>query len=90
LGVPQTIEPGDYEVIFRETNIMLGSGQYGLVVGLSTHERTFHYNDEAGILDIAEYSDIPNLVKTSHVGFLLNPLIYPFKIGINNNALVGA
>ena len=72
-SVPQTIEPGDYEVIFRETKIMLGSGQYGLVVGLSTHERTFHYNDEAGILDIAEYSDIPNLVKTSHVGFLLNP-----------------
>jgi lipopolysaccharide transport system ATP-binding protein len=78
-SAPQTIEPGDYQAVFRETNLVLSAGIYHLVVGLSTYERTFHYADCAGALEIAEYSEGVNLVRLSRSGLILNPFQIEIK-----------
>ena len=68
------LEAGAYEAVFREESIFLGSGHYPIVIGLSTHERPFHYVENAGVLDIAGFAEGINLVRVSNVGVLLNPL----------------
>lgn len=71
---PQTIEPGEYQAVFREETVLLGSGLYPIVVGLSTHERSFQYVENVGTLEIAEFSEGIDLVRVSNVGFIINPL----------------
>lgn len=73
-STPQTLEAGDYEVVFREETIIMAPGRYSLVVGLSAHERVIHYQEDVGILEIAEFSEGIDLVRLSGVGSVLNPL----------------
>jgi lipopolysaccharide transport system ATP-binding protein len=70
---PRDIEPGDYEVVFREETILLGAGRYTIGIGLSSFERSFHYLPDAGVIDIANFADGVDLVRVSHHGYLLNP-----------------
>jgi lipopolysaccharide transport system ATP-binding protein len=72
-STPCTLEPGFYEAIFREATILLGSDRYTLILGLSTHERTFHYVENAGFLDIAGFAEGTDFVRVSQVGAILNP-----------------
>jgi lipopolysaccharide transport system ATP-binding protein len=72
-GAPRSVEPGDYEALFREEALWLSPGRYPMVVGLSAYERSFQYA-EAGALEVAEFSEGVELVKISGVGLLLNPL----------------
>jgi homopolymeric O-antigen transport system ATP-binding protein len=72
-SAPQTLEPGDYEALFREETIWFSPGRLSLVVGLSAYERTFHYA-EAGTLEIAEFATSASLLRVSGVGLVLNPL----------------
>jgi lipopolysaccharide transport system ATP-binding protein len=76
---PRDLKPGKYEAVFREETIMLSTGRYGIAFGLSTFERAFHYVQEAGIIDIAEFAEGVELVRIANHGFLLNP----FKIEIH-------
>lgn len=69
----QTLEPGDYQAIFREEALWITPGHYPMVVGLSTNGRMFHYA-EAGVLDIAEVSEGLELVAIAGAGIVLNPL----------------
>ncbi|MGG6269260.1 ABC transporter ATP-binding protein [Leptolyngbya sp. AN03gr2] len=72
---PCDIQPGEYQMLFREEKIILGAGRYWIVVGLSTAHQTFHYTERAAMLEIAEYSDgAGNFVRVSKVGFMLNPM----------------
>lgn len=81
---PQTIEPGDYQAVFREETIIMGSGRYSLRVGLSSYEtQVLHYSEDAGILEIADFSVGINLVKVSNVGLVLNP--FQIEIHRSNN-----
>jgi lipopolysaccharide transport system ATP-binding protein len=73
-STPQTIEPGDYEAVFREEVILLASGRYTIVLGLSSYERSFHFVENAGILEIADFSEGIDLVRISGAGQILNPL----------------
>jgi lipopolysaccharide transport system ATP-binding protein len=66
--------PGEYQVIFREDVVILGTGRYTIVVGLSQNEQTFQFIDNAGILNIAEYSEGIDLIQVSSVGCVLNPM----------------
>ncbi|MGH9942026.1 MAG: ABC transporter ATP-binding protein [Pyrinomonadaceae bacterium] len=70
---PRMIEPGVYQVVFREQTIWLEPGLYRLVVGLSAYERTFHYTEDAGTLEIAGFSEGVELVRVSNTGVVLNP-----------------
>ena len=71
---PCDLDPGLYTALFREDTITLGSGRYSLVIGLSTQERTFHYIENAGFLDIADYAEGADFVRIRGVGAILNPL----------------
>jgi len=72
----KTLEAGEYEVTFRNDDVMLTTGQYKLNVGLSSHQRVIHYAEDAGrlvISDAGNYSENQRLVNTQS-GLLLNPM----------------
>ncbi len=69
---PYHIEPGEYQMTFREDTVILGTGRYTLIIGLSEEARTFHYVENAGILEIAEFSEGIDLITTANVGSVLN------------------
>ncbi|MBD2107734.1 polysaccharide ABC transporter ATP-binding protein [Nodosilinea sp. FACHB-13] len=71
---PYSLVIGEYQAVFREDKIILGTGRYPLVVGLSKDLQTIHYIENAGILDIADFSESIDLVKVSSVGSILNPM----------------
>ena len=76
---PQTLEPGEYEAVCRENTLFYAPGRYSINIGLSSHERTFHYTEYAGVLEIADYSEGVDLVRLHGVGALLNPLDISIK-----------
>ncbi len=71
---PRDLEPGEYEAVFREETIILAAGSYLIAVGLSTAERPFHYIEDAGVLQIADFAEGIELVQVSNVGYILNPV----------------
>jgi homopolymeric O-antigen transport system ATP-binding protein len=71
---PQTLEPGSYEMVFREDNILLCPGRYFITIGLSSFENTFFYVERAGTLEVSEYSKGIDLVRISHCGLLFNQM----------------
>jgi lipopolysaccharide transport system ATP-binding protein len=71
---PVTIEPGEYQAVFREETVLLTTGVYPLVVGLSTHGRTFQYAENSGYLRVAEVSKGLDLVQVQGCGLILNQL----------------
>ncbi|HNT37441.1 MAG TPA: ABC transporter ATP-binding protein, partial [bacterium] len=80
----QTLNPGDYDAVFREHAVILAAGRYQLVIGLSSYERTFHYVRNAGILEVAGFAEGIDLVRVSNTALVLNPMtvdIMPTKGG---------
>jgi len=73
---PATIEKGEYEAIFRSDDIILAAGRYSLVLGLSSHENSFYYQDDIAAISISEFSEIEDsrIVRVSAVGLILNPI----------------
>ena len=71
---PQTLEPGSYEMVFREDNILLCPGRYFITIGLSSFENTFFYVERAGTLEVSEYSKGIDLVRISNCGLFLNQM----------------
>ena len=71
---PHSLLPGEYQVVFKEKEIILGTGRYSLVVGLSEANHTFHYVRDAGFLEIANFAEGIDLIAISGVGCILNPM----------------
>jgi lipopolysaccharide transport system ATP-binding protein len=73
---PQTLEIGEYEIIFREEILMLSPGNYSIILGLSTYGITFQYIENAASLKIENFSEGIefNLIRMTDVGLILNPL----------------
>jgi len=71
---PHSLSPGEYQVVFQEKVVVLGTGRYSLVIGLSEANNTFHYVRDAGILEIADFAEGIELIATSGVGSILNPM----------------
>jgi lipopolysaccharide transport system ATP-binding protein len=73
----EDMEKGNYEVVFRELQLLFAAGTYQLAVGLSSFERTFHFVENAAVITIA---DVPgaaidkSIIRTSGTGFILNPM----------------
>lgn len=82
---PQIIEPGEYEVVFREDNLILSTGSYPLILGLSNHGITFQYIENVGILQISEVSEGVDLPRISGTGLILNPLQIKFSCLSNSS-----
>lgn len=72
----EDIDPGDYEVVFKEEKVMFGAGYYKLVVGLSSRMMSIQYVENCAYLRINE--EIPlhleSVKYSSGVGLVLNPM----------------
>jgi lipopolysaccharide transport system ATP-binding protein len=77
----QTLNPGEYEVLFREETLLFAPGSYSLIVGLSSYGISFQYAENSGILKIADFSKSVsnNLVKLTECGHILNPMRIKFN-----------
>jgi hypothetical protein len=67
---------GEYEVVFKNNDIKLTTGQYKLVVGLSSNKKAFQYVKDAGQLVISDAGvnlDNKRIVNTES-GLFLNPM----------------
>jgi lipopolysaccharide transport system ATP-binding protein len=71
---PHSLVPGDYQAVFHEKTIILGAGQYPIVVGLSHNNYTFHYIKDSGMITISEFSEEIDLMNVKSVGSILNPM----------------
>lgn len=67
---------GNYEVIFKNDDVLFTTGHYKLTVGLSRYQRAFHYVEDAANITISEVSSkIDNQrVLNTLSGLLLNPM----------------
>lgn len=70
------IENGEYEVVFKQENIIFTPQRYNITVALSSYERSIHYVKNAAILNI---SDVPHeegekFLRTQGVGIILNQM----------------
>ncbi len=65
---------GKYEAVFVFDDIMLASGNYKILIGLSQHEVTFHYVDNLVNIVISDVSDLINdkRIVNSKSGLILN------------------
>lgn len=81
---PQDIQPGEYELIFNNDDLMLTTGIYNVVIGLSSEQRAFQYVDNVvsvSISDAGETAQNKRIVNTQS-GLILNPMSVIFnKIG---------
>jgi lipopolysaccharide transport system ATP-binding protein len=74
---PTDIQAGDYEAVFKYSDIMLASGVYPLVLGLSSYQKSFFYKENVTSVQISEVTEIgndPRIIRNSGVGFILNPI----------------
>ncbi|HXC04908.1 MAG TPA: ABC transporter ATP-binding protein, partial [Bacteroidia bacterium] len=73
---PQTYEAGEYEVVFKNADLMLVSGLYKIVIGLSTEGRVIQYLDDTVCLSISEITTLHNeeRILNSTSGLILNPM----------------
>src|ERR1700733_9348629 len=51
------MENGEYEIIFKNDQLLLTTGNYTITLGLSNYENSFHYVEEAANLEIIEIKD---------------------------------
>ncbi len=70
----ENMKAGNYEAVFNFGDIMLSSGAYKLVIGLSSNQNTFHYVDNVVTINISDVSTLvndPRIINTKS-GLLLN------------------
>lgn len=68
--------PGEYEVLFKETQLIFGEGRLKISLGLSSYEKSIHYiEDFAHICFTAINNNIkdPRIIRTA-ASAILNPL----------------
>ncbi len=76
-STPCDMEPGDYEAIFKYDDVLLASGAYPLVIGLSSYEQSFYYKENVTSVEISQISELTSdsrILRNTGVGFILNPL----------------
>ncbi len=73
---PEDLGTGDYQMVFDHSDIKFTSGVYKLVIGLSSHVRTFQYLDNTVsvfISDAGEAAANARIINTNS-GLILNPM----------------
>jgi lipopolysaccharide transport system ATP-binding protein len=78
---PKDIEVGEYEMIFNNSDLLLTTGMYKLVIGLSSHERTFQYIDDVVSVNISDAGDAVHdkRIVNTQSGLILNPMDVSLK-----------
>ncbi|MES2680308.1 MAG: ABC transporter ATP-binding protein [Bacteroidota bacterium] len=80
-SIPQDIGVGEYEMIFDNSDLMLTSGYYKLVVGLSSYVRTFQYLNNIVSVNISDAGEVSsdNRIVNTDSGLILNPMKIELK-----------
>lgn len=75
-SAPEDFQPGDYEIIFENTDLMLTTGVYTVVIGLSSEQKTFQYVDKTVSLSISDAGDTSHnkRIVNTQSGLILNPM----------------
>jgi lipopolysaccharide transport system ATP-binding protein len=73
---PMEIEKGEYEIIFRDTNILMSAGEYKMLIGLTSFQRSIQYAENIAVLRISEIDEINDerILRISGNGLVLNPM----------------
>jgi lipopolysaccharide transport system ATP-binding protein len=73
---PMDFDSGDYEAVFINDDIILTTGTYTLIIGLSQNESTFHYIDNLIKIKISEVSSLieNKQIVNTHNGLIINPM----------------
>jgi hypothetical protein len=73
---PKDLPIGDYEVVFMNYGVILTTGVYKLVIGLSSHVRTFQYIDNVVSVIISDAGDAAkdSRIINTQSGLILNPM----------------
>ncbi len=80
-SAPEDLAAGDYEIIFKNDDLMLTTGVYTVVIGLSSEQRAFQYVDNVvsiSISDAGDTSQNKRIVNTQS-GLILNPMSVSLK-----------
>lgn len=75
-SAPEDLQPGDYEIIFNNDDLMLTTGVYTAVIGLSTEQKAFQYVDNVVSLSISDAGDTSQnkRIVNTQSGLILNPM----------------
>ncbi|HSH65446.1 MAG TPA: ABC transporter ATP-binding protein [Bacteroidia bacterium] len=74
---PCNLEEGIYEAVYKYDDVMLASGTYPIVIGLSSYEQSFYYKENSTAVEISQISELisdSRIVRNTGVGFILNPM----------------
>jgi lipopolysaccharide transport system ATP-binding protein len=73
---PKDMQSGDYEMVFDHSDILLTTGMYKLVIGLSSYVRTFQYIDDFVTIYISDAGDAVHNTRIVNTGsgLILNPM----------------
>jgi lipopolysaccharide transport system ATP-binding protein len=75
-SVPKDMQVGEYEMIFDNNDIMLTTGIYKLVIGLSSNQRAFQYIDDLVSISISDAGTVASddRIVNTQSGLILNPM----------------
>ncbi len=78
---PADSRPGEYEALFVNNDLMLVTGQYKLVIGLSTQGRVIQYLDSTVSLSISEITALggEERILNASSGLIINPMPVTIK-----------
>lgn len=73
---PKDMEKGNYEIVFENNDLMLTTGTYNLIIGLSSNGNAFQYDDNSITICISDAGVISknNRVLNTQSGLILNPM----------------
>jgi lipopolysaccharide transport system ATP-binding protein len=76
-SMPKNIMPGIYEALFIYDDVMMASGAYPIMLGLSSYENSFFYRENIAAVHISDISSVKEdarIVRTKGAGIILNPI----------------
>jgi lipopolysaccharide transport system ATP-binding protein len=70
------IAVGEYEILFDNDDVMLTTGMYKIILGLSSQLRTFQYIDDVVSITISDAGDVAknNRIVNTQSGLILNQM----------------
>ena len=72
-STPMQLQPGSYEAVFAQSDVVLAAGSYDLLVGLSDHGQSIQ-QIRAGRLDVSAENAKGSYELTSGAGMVLNSM----------------
>ena len=75
-SAPKDIEPGYFEAVFSDHNILMSAGEYKILIGITSYQRPVQYVENVAVLRISEIDEINDerILRISGNGLVLNPM----------------